>query len=46
MAAVPIDAPMQTNDDLDFWEHRIEAGIENDASRLAFIWLRSELRWK
>jgi putative restriction endonuclease len=32
MAAVPVDAPMQTNDDLDYCEHRIEAGIEHDAT--------------
>jgi putative restriction endonuclease len=25
-------APMQTNDDLDYWEHKIEAGIDADTS--------------
>src|SRR5204863_996513 len=27
-----VSAPMQTNDDLDCWEHKIESGIESDVS--------------
>ena len=27
ITAVPVGAPMQTNDDLDYWEHKIETGI-------------------
>jgi hypothetical protein len=30
--AVAIGEPMQTNDDLDWWEHHIEAGIETDTT--------------
>jgi putative restriction endonuclease len=30
--AVGAVAPMQTNDDLDYWEHKIEAGIDADTS--------------
>jgi hypothetical protein len=30
--AVGAAAPMQTNDDLDYWEHKIEAGIDADTS--------------
>ncbi len=29
---IPIESSMQTNDDLDYWEHKIEAGIEDDGS--------------
>jgi hypothetical protein len=32
IAAVPVGAPMQTNDDLDYWEHRIESGIVGDTT--------------
>ena len=32
IGSVSVGAPMQTNDDLDWWEHRIEAGIETDTS--------------
>ncbi len=31
-ASVSIDAPMQTSDDLDYWEHQIETRIEGDPS--------------
>ena len=27
-----VGAPMQTNDDLDYWEHRLEAAVETDTS--------------
>jgi hypothetical protein len=27
-----LGAPMQTNDDLDLWEHRLEAQVETDTS--------------
>ena len=29
---VVVGAPMQTNDDLDWWEHRMEAAVETDTS--------------
>jgi hypothetical protein len=29
---VAVGAPMQTNDDLDWWEHRIETVIEGDTA--------------
>jgi hypothetical protein len=29
---VVVGAPMQTNDDLDWWEHRMEAAVETDLS--------------
>lgn len=32
MAAVPVGTPIQTSDDLDFWEHRIESTIDADTS--------------
>jgi hypothetical protein len=32
VGSVPIGAPMQTNDDLDYWEHRLEAGVESDSA--------------
>jgi putative restriction endonuclease len=32
MGGVAVGAPMQTNDDLDWWEHRIEAEVETDTS--------------
>jgi putative restriction endonuclease len=32
MGGVAVGAPMQTNDDLDYWEHRLEAVIETDTS--------------
>jgi hypothetical protein len=31
-SAVSVGAPMRTNDDLDFWEHRLEAAVETDTS--------------
>jgi hypothetical protein len=30
--SIEVGPPMQTNDDLDMWEHRIEAGIETDTT--------------
>lgn len=30
--SISVGAPMQTNDDLDWWEHRIETGIEGDTA--------------
>jgi hypothetical protein len=32
IGSVSVGAPMQTNDDLDMWEHRIEGGVEADLS--------------
>ena len=32
IGGVAVGAPMQTNDDLDFWEHRLEAAVETDTS--------------
>jgi hypothetical protein len=32
MGSVAVGTPMQTNDDLDVWEHRIEVGIETDTA--------------
>ena len=32
IAAVPVGAPMQMNDDLDYWEHKIESGIAGDTT--------------
>jgi hypothetical protein len=32
IAAVEVKAPMQSNDDLDYWEHKIESGIEDDVT--------------
>ena len=32
IGSISVGAPMQTNDDLDWWEHRIETGIEGDTS--------------
>jgi hypothetical protein len=32
IGSISAGAPMQTNDDLDWWEHRIEVGIEKDAT--------------
>ena len=32
MRGVEVGAPMQTNDDLDLWEHRLEAQVETDTS--------------
>jgi hypothetical protein len=32
MGGVQVGAPMQTNDDLDLWEHRLEAQVETDTS--------------
>lgn len=32
IGGVEVGAPMQTNDDLDFWEHRLEAAVETDTS--------------
>jgi hypothetical protein len=32
IGGVVVGAPMQTNDDLDWWEHRIEAEVETDTS--------------
>jgi hypothetical protein len=32
IGAVSVGTPMQTNDDLDYWEHRIEVGVETDTS--------------
>ena len=32
IGSISVSAPMQTNDDLDWWEHRIETGIEGDTS--------------
>src|SRR6185369_15444067 len=32
VGGVAVGAPMQTNDDLDWWEHKIEAEIETDTS--------------
>ena len=29
---VPAAVPMQANDDLDFWEHKIETGVKEDAA--------------
>jgi hypothetical protein len=30
--AVPVGPPVQTTDDLDYWEHRIEAAVDEDTS--------------
>ena len=32
IGGVEVGAPMQTNDNLDFWEHRLEAAVETDTS--------------
>jgi hypothetical protein len=32
IGSISVGVPMQTNDDLDWWEHRIETGIESDTS--------------
>jgi hypothetical protein len=32
IGSISVGAPIQTNDDLDWWEHRIETGIEGDSS--------------
>ena len=32
IGSVSVGAPMQTNDDLDYWEHKIEIGIERDTA--------------
>lgn len=32
MRGVEVGAPMQANDDLDLWEHRLEAQVETDTS--------------
>jgi putative restriction endonuclease len=32
IGGVVVGAPMQTNDDLDYWEHRLEAAVEADTS--------------
>ena len=32
IGSISFGAPLQTNDDLDWWEHRIETGIESDSS--------------
>jgi hypothetical protein len=32
IGGVEVGAPMLTNDDLDFWEHRLEAAVETDTS--------------
>ena len=32
IGGIEVGAPMQTNDDLDFWEHRLEAAVETDTS--------------
>src|ERR1035437_8961368 len=32
IGGMAVDAPMQTNDDLDWWEHRLEAAVETDTS--------------
>lgn len=32
ISSVSVGAPMQTNDDLDYWEHKIEVGIEGDTA--------------
>jgi hypothetical protein len=32
IGSVSVGAPMQTNDDLDWWEHRIEVSVEADTS--------------
>jgi hypothetical protein len=35
IAAVQVDEPMQTGDDLDYWEHRIEETIQDDRTLVA-----------
>ena len=32
IGSVSVGAPLQTNDDLDYWEHKIEVGIEADTA--------------
>jgi hypothetical protein len=32
IGGVAVGAPMQTDDDLDYWEHRLEAAVESDTS--------------
>jgi hypothetical protein len=32
IAGVEVSAPMQTNDDLDYWEHKIETDIDDDVT--------------
>jgi hypothetical protein len=32
IAGISVGPPMQTNDDLDYWEHQIESGIAKDTS--------------
>jgi len=32
IGSVTVGTPMQTNDDLDYWEHKIEVGIEGDTA--------------
>ena len=32
LAGVPVGTPMQTSDDLDYWEHKIESAVDADTS--------------
>jgi len=32
IGSISVGTPMQTNDDLDWWEHRIENQVESDAA--------------